>query len=83
MEIRKATLSDIADISRIHAISWKYAYQGLIPQQFLDELEEDYWVERFTKSISKYLTSIHKDISARISSGRCCFRPNRCLPTIC
>lgn len=28
MEIRKATLNDVKDISRIHALSWKSAYKG-------------------------------------------------------
>lgn len=54
MEIRKATASDIPDISRIHALTWKAAYQGLVPQQFLDELKEDNWVEVFTNSMRKH-----------------------------
>jgi RimJ/RimL family protein N-acetyltransferase len=58
MEIRKATQNDICDISKIHALSWKAAYKGLVPQQFLDELNEDYWVETFTKSFSKNLLTV-------------------------
>ncbi len=48
MEIRKATIDDIKDISRIHALSWRSAYKGIIPQTYLDELKEDFWVPAFT-----------------------------------
>jgi ribosomal protein S18 acetylase RimI-like enzyme len=48
MEIRKATLDDIKDISRIYALSWKTAYKGIVPQTYLDELKEDFWVTAFT-----------------------------------
>ncbi|KGK85878.1 GCN5 family acetyltransferase [Desulfosporosinus sp. HMP52] len=44
MEIRKATLHDVKHISRIHALSWKSAYKGIIPQAYLDDLKEDFWV---------------------------------------
>jgi len=45
--IKRATDQDVETISRIYASSWKSAYKGLIPQQFLDELEEDRWVDAF------------------------------------
>lgn len=48
MEIRKGTLDDVNDISRIHALSWKSAYKGIVPQKYLDELKEDFWVHTFT-----------------------------------
>lgn len=44
---RKATLEDVKDISRIYALSWKAAYQGIVPQPYLDQLEEDFWVPAF------------------------------------
>lgn len=47
MEIRKATIDDVKDISRIHALSWKSAYKGIVPQTYLDELKEDFWVPVF------------------------------------
>lgn len=58
MEIRTATIKDIPDISRIHALSWKAAYQGQVPQEYLDELKEDNWVGIFTDSIRKHLLTI-------------------------
>lgn len=48
MEIRKATIDDVKDISHIHALSWKSAYKGIIPQAYLDKLKEDFWVSAFT-----------------------------------
>ncbi|AOY77850.1 GNAT family N-acetyltransferase [Clostridium formicaceticum] len=47
MEIRKATIDDVKDISRIYALSWKFAYKGIIPQAYLDELKEDHWESAF------------------------------------
>lgn len=47
MVIRKATADDSKDISRIHALSWKAAYKGIVPQAYLDELKEDFWFPAF------------------------------------
>jgi ribosomal protein S18 acetylase RimI-like enzyme len=47
MRLRKACLEDIGEISRIHALSWKKAYKGIVPQAYLDELREDLWVPAF------------------------------------
>ena len=47
MEIRYITESDNRDaISRIYEESWKYAYRGIVPQEFLDDLPESRWVEK-------------------------------------
>lgn len=44
MEIRKVQpTDDVQEISRIYALSWKTAYQGIIPQGYLDGLEEGRW----------------------------------------
>lgn len=46
MEIRKVTpADDFAALSRIYALSWKTAYKGIIPQQYLDELSETRWAD--------------------------------------
>lgn len=51
MYIRKAELNDVIDISRIHALSWKAAYKSIVPQKYLDELKEDFWVDAFNNWI--------------------------------
>lgn len=35
--IRKATIEDTAEIANVHINSWREAYKGLLPQDFLDE----------------------------------------------
>ena len=47
VKLRKATLEDVKEISNIYALSWKYAYKGIVPQKYLDELRCDFWVSSF------------------------------------
>lgn len=47
MELRSAPPSDAALMSWIHALSWKSAYRGMLPDRYLDTLSEDYWTEAF------------------------------------
>ena len=46
-EIKNAETHHIPDISRIHALSWKRAYAGIIPKDYLNELKHDAWVPFF------------------------------------
>ena len=39
--IRPATQGDEHQIARVHILSWQEAYQGLIPQHYLDELPSE------------------------------------------
>ena len=55
VSIRKATIMDSEVISRIHASSWKAAYKGIVPQRYLDELKDDFWVDAFQSWLSKNL----------------------------
>jgi GNAT superfamily N-acetyltransferase len=41
-EIRSTLLQDAADIASVHINAWREAYQGLIPQTYLDELHYTY-----------------------------------------
>lgn len=47
MIVREGEIEDVEVISQIYAHSWKAAYVGLIPQTYLDDLKEDFWVEKF------------------------------------
>ena len=51
IEIKDATVQDVEVISNIYASSWKVAYQDIIPQGYLDELKNDFWVPSFTNWI--------------------------------
>lgn len=45
MQIRLlAANDDPLEISRIYEQSWKYAYKGIIPQEFLDSIPQGKWV---------------------------------------
>ena len=52
MIIRKAEVKDAEAISKIHALSWKKAYQIMLPQAYLDDLRENFWTEAFENWIS-------------------------------
>lgn len=40
--------ADAHDVSRVHVRSWQWAYRGLLAQEYLDSLEPDAWVHRYT-----------------------------------
>ena len=47
MEIRYIKTSDSRDdISRIYEESWKYAYSGIIPQDYLDSIPKGRWADK-------------------------------------
>ena len=39
--IRKAAVADASELGRLHVRSWQQAYTGLLPQSFLDSLDND------------------------------------------
>lgn len=44
MEIRRFAKGDSIDaVSRVYALSWKTAYRGIVPQEYLDALPENRW----------------------------------------
>ncbi len=46
MEVRRFSKEDnIDDVSRVYALSWKAAYSGLIPRDYLDSIPENRWSE--------------------------------------
>lgn len=48
MRLRQATEQDVSVISRIHAASWRTAYRGMVPQSYLDRLDDRHWEQPFT-----------------------------------
>jgi len=47
MTIRHATIDDIPIMSRVMARSWRAAFPGQLPQDFLDTLQDNYFEPRF------------------------------------
>ena len=69
MEIREAIPKDVKDISRIHALSWKSAYKGIVPQAYLDELKEDFWVSAFDAWIKDNVVTAQLIVEGGCSVG--------------
>jgi GNAT superfamily N-acetyltransferase len=40
--VRAATVADAADLSAVHVRSWQAAYRGLLPQDYLDGLDQTF-----------------------------------------
>ncbi len=51
--IRSATPDDAAAIARVHVTSWKGAYAGVLPQEYLDSLGPESRLEEWTKILSE------------------------------
>ncbi|EST10745.1 GNAT family N-acetyltransferase [Sporolactobacillus laevolacticus] len=52
LKIIRATLNNVNDIGFVHAMSWKKAYQGIVPQPYLDQLTPESRAAFFKKVIS-------------------------------
>ena len=51
MGVRRATPQDARSIAEVHVQSWQAAYQGLIPQDYLDALDPARQLEARAKRI--------------------------------
>lgn len=51
--LRQATAADAAELSRIHAASWKTAFRGMVPDGYLDGLSEEHWQSFFEQELTK------------------------------
>ena len=61
MEIRYVRPDDsLLAISNIYERSWKYAYQNIIPQDYLDSIPTGRWANSITKNGMKSLVLIGK-----------------------
>jgi RimJ/RimL family protein N-acetyltransferase len=49
--VRAATVRDAPELAAIHARSWQAAYQGLLPQDFLDKLDLSHSTERWERAL--------------------------------
>lgn len=69
IKVRRASINDITEMSLIHAHSWKSAYRDLLPDEYLEELEDTGWVSMLEKnmrddSIVAWVATLEKDIAA-------------------
>ena len=52
-EIRYASMDDIHSMGRVYVDTWKAAYQGMIPKEFLDGLTASRWVDSYRKTLNR------------------------------
>jgi GNAT superfamily N-acetyltransferase len=52
VNIRPAILDDAASIAHIHVASWRATYAGIVPQDYLDSLDEAQFAERWQNWIT-------------------------------
>ena len=57
--IRGATVKDAHDYATVHVYSWQAAYQHIIPDDYLGQLDIDNISERFAKGFIKYKDKTH------------------------
>lgn len=50
--VRPAEIDDAAAIARVHVATWRSAYRGLLPDDFLDSLSESHYEERWQRTIA-------------------------------
>lgn len=55
MEIRFITPVDSRqEISRVYEESWKFAYKGIIPQDYLDGIPKGQWYQIWTAAVVRH-----------------------------
>lgn len=51
IKIRIGSIEDSISMSIIHANSWKKAYQGLLPDEYLNQIKDLRWVDMINKGL--------------------------------
>jgi ribosomal protein S18 acetylase RimI-like enzyme len=51
--VRRAELDDAGAIARVHVATWRSAYRGLLPDDFLASLSEAHYTERWKRVINE------------------------------
>lgn len=58
MEIRHLTPKDLWEVSNVYVQSWKYAYQNIIPQSYLDTISNSTWSQNLCREEGENLIVI-------------------------
>jgi len=56
--VRPAELEDADEIARVHVATWRSAYRGLLPDDFLASLSEANYAERWKRVIGEGLSRV-------------------------
>jgi ribosomal protein S18 acetylase RimI-like enzyme len=70
MQMREATMADVAAIARVHVESWRTTYKGLLPDGYLANLtyerREPLWREILSKPDGQQLVYVAEDTAQTI-----------------
>lgn len=56
---RRAERSDSAAIARVHVATWRTAYRGILPDDFLASLDESFYAERWERTLVDATTRVY------------------------
>ena len=56
--VRPAELDDAGEIARVHVATWRSAYRGLLPDDFLESLSEMNYTERWRRVIGEGMSRV-------------------------
>ena len=70
---RLAPSEDLAAVARVYARSWRHAYRGIVPQDYLDRLSEGFWQQSLAQDVER--TFVASEGSEVI--GVCTYGPAR------
>lgn len=63
MEIRRlCPEDDRLDVARIYEESWRYAYKGIVPQDYLDGLRAEKWVSNLDRDGRYHLLAVEDGV---------------------
>jgi ribosomal protein S18 acetylase RimI-like enzyme len=63
VELRRATFRDAMEVARVHVGTWRSAYRGIVPQEYLDSLSVERRARNYTfdAEVENHLTWIALD----------------------
>jgi len=78
--VRRAEPQDAPAVARVHVASWRQAYRGLLPQEYLDSLSIEArtttWAKAFSQSHDQASTTLVGELDGQIV-GFACVGPSR------
>ena len=67
--VRNAELADAAGIARVHVATWRTAYRGLLPDDFLASLDAPAYTERWRRIVADSSSRVYVAESAHGVTG--------------
>ena len=78
--VRRAEPQDAPAVARVHVASWRQAYRGLLPQEYLDSLSVEArtmtWAKAFSQLPDQTSTTLVGELGGQIV-GFACVGPSR------